>query len=169
MFEWEHGKRRIPPEQLKRLSEIFCVPEEYFGEITEEQAHEVEVILSENQSQNEYEFELSENKEALEKLKRSIRHISDVSKAKANDFDSLAAYTAHIERSSKMCDKFAEILALYGASGFLDRYMTALIKAKTDAVSEDDFVSLLVSQIRSEAAQNEAAAQIFAQNTEELF
>lgn len=169
VFEWEHGKRRIPPEQLKRLSEIFCVPEKYFGEITEQQAQEVASILSANHTQNEYELELKENKEAMEKLKRSIRHINDVSKAKANDFDSLTSYTAHIEHSSRMCDKFAEILALYGASGILDRYMTALINAKTDAVSEDDFVSLLVSQIRSEAAQNEAAAQIFAQNTEELF
>lgn len=169
VFEWEHGKRRIPPEQLKRLSEIFCIPQEYFGEITEDQAKEIEVILSTNQGQNEYELELTENKEALEKLKCSVRRINDISKAKANDFNSFSAYTSHIERCAKMCDKFAEVLELYGASTLLDRCMTALINAETDVKSDDDFISLLVSQIKSEATQNETTAKVFTENAEELF
>lgn len=169
VFEWEHGKRRIPPEQLKRLSSLFELPGEYFGEITDEQAEEIAIILSQRKNQCESDNELTENKEALEKLKSSVRHINDISKAKANDFDSFSAYTDHISRCAKMCDKFALAMELYGASALLDRCMTALINAKTGVDSEDAFISQLASQIITEAAQNKDASKYFAENPEELF
>lgn len=169
VFEWEHGKRRIPPEQLKRLSSLFELPEEYFGEITDRQADEVAIILSQRKNQCENDNELTENRQALEKLKSSVRRINDISKAKANDFDSFSAYTDHISRCSKMCDKFALVMELYGASALLDRCMTALINAKTGVDAEDPFILQLASQIITEAAQHKEAAKYFAENPEELF
>lgn len=169
VFEWEHGKRRIPPEQLKRLSSLFELPEEYFGEITDRQADEVAIILSQRKNQCENDNELTENRQALEKLKSSVRRINDISKAKANDFDSFSAYTDHISRCAKMCDKFALVMELYGASALLDRCMTALINAKTGVDAEDPFISQLASQIITEDAHNEEAAKCFEENAEALF
>ena len=169
VFEWEHGKRRIPPEQLKRLSALFELSEEYFGEITDRQADEIAIILSQRKNQCENDNELTENRQALEKLKSSVRRINDISKAKANDFGYFSTYTDHISRCAKMCDKFALAMELYGASALFDRCMTALINAKTGVDSEDAFISQLASQIITEAAQNKEAAKCFEENAEESF
>jgi len=118
VFEWEHGKRRIPSEQLKKLSRLFNLPEEYFGEITDEQAVEIEIMLSQNRYEGENDFLMAENKQALKNLKSSVRRINDISKAKANDFDSFHEYTEHINRCAKMCDKFADILGLFDKDNF---------------------------------------------------
>lgn len=164
VFEWEHGKRRVPPEQLKRLSALFDLPEEYFGEITEEQATEIVIMLSQRKKQSEDDTEAAENKQALDALKSSVRRINDIAKAKANDFDSFPAYTDHIGRCAKMYDKFATVMEIYGASALLDRCMTALINAKTGAKSEDTFIAQLALQIETEAAQNKTAAEFFSQD-----
>ncbi len=169
VFEWENGKRRIPPEQIKKLSSLFELPDKYFGEITNEQAAEIEILLSQREDVSENDIELEENKRALEKLKSSVRRINDISKAKANDFDSFSAYTDHISRCAKMCDTFATVMELYGASALLGRCITALINAKTGVDSEDAFISQLASQIITEAAQNKEAAKCFEENAEELF
>lgn len=52
VFEWEHGKRRIPESRKKTLSEIFNIPQEYFGNLTDDKLVQLNEIILENQSTN---------------------------------------------------------------------------------------------------------------------
>ena len=143
VFEWEHGKRKIPVDQQEKLSKMFNVPSEYFGEILESQIDEID-----------HEFE--ENEQALKQLKISLQRIGKILKSKANKFDVFSDYTDHLIRCSKICNQFADVLEMYGADQMLQRILTAMIFAKGD---ESDKDSNLTKALRQELLRREEAKE----------
>ena len=127
VFEWEHGKRKIPVDQQEKLSKMFNVPSEYFGEILESQIDEIDRCLEMSRSDDEIDHEFEENEQALKQLKISLQRIGKILKSKANKFDVFSDYTDHLIRCSKICNQFADVLEMYGADQMLQRILTAMI------------------------------------------
>ena len=128
VFEWEHGKRKIPVDQQEKLSKMFNVPSEYFGEILESQIDEIDRCLEMN-----------------------------ILKSKANKFDVFSDYTDHLIRCSKICNQFADVLEMYGADQMLQRILTAMIFAKGDESDKDSNLTKALRQelLRREEAKEE--------------
>ncbi len=155
VFEWEHGKRKIPVEQLEKLSEIFNVPSEYFGEILESQVEKIDNFLKVNRCDDEIDHELEENEQAVKQLKISLQRIGKILKSKANKFDVFSDYTDHLIRCSKICNQFADVLEMYGTDQMLQRFLTAMICAKGD---ENDNDSSLIKALRQELLRRQEVA-----------
>ena len=156
VFEWEHGKRKIPVDQQEKLSKMFNVPSEYFGEILESQIDEIDRCLEMSRSDDEIDHEFEENEQALKQLKISLQRIGKILKSKANKFDVFSDYTDHLIRCSKICNQFADVLEVYGADQMLQRFLTAMIFAKGD---ESDKDSNLTKALRQELLRKEEAKE----------
>ena len=156
VFEWEHGKRKIPVDQQEKLSKMFNVPSEYFGEILESQIDEIDRCLEMSRSDDEIDHEFEENEQALKQLKISLQRIGKILKSKANKFDVFSDYTDHLIRCSKICNQFAEVLEMYEADQMLQRILTAMIFAKGD---ESDKDSNLTKALRQELLRREEAKE----------
>ncbi len=156
VFEWEHGKRKIPVDQQEKLSKMFNVPSEYFGEILESQIDEIDRCLEMSRSDDEIDHEFEENEQALKQLKISLQRIGKILKSKANKFDVFSDYTDHLIRCSKICNQFADVWEMYGADQMLQRILTAMIFAKGD---ESDKDSNLTKALRQELLRREEAKE----------
>lgn len=155
VFEWEHGKRKIPVEQLEKLSEMFNISSEYFGAILESQVEEIDRCLEINRCDDEIDHEFEENEQALKQLKIALQRIGKILKSKANKFAVFSDYTDHLVRCGKICNQFADVLEMYGADHILQSFLTAMICAKGD---ESDVDSDLTKVLRQELLRMQEVA-----------
>ena len=81
---WEHNKSKISSDKLKQLSEMLSIPQEYFGEITEEQEREIDLIIQCNIAEAQREFELSEADNTMQDFKGSLLRIRPCLKNQGN-------------------------------------------------------------------------------------
>lgn len=110
LFEWENGKRNIPPKQAEKLAQIFNLPVEYFGEILEDQAQTVSALIMANHQQETQNAEEQEWEQANKDLKNALRRISKSAKLKANSFDTFQDYISEIQSNASLCNLFADAL-----------------------------------------------------------
>lgn len=151
--DWEHGRRQIPNERLEMLSKTFSIPQQYFNEVTEEQIEEVKIIISVNKQEDERNFEFEEFRKATKELKSALQQINQNAQEKRNNFELFNDYVSNIERSTKLCLLFANVLRIYGTDSIVQDCLTALIQAKE---SENDFDSEITKAIRQEMLHKES-------------
>lgn len=151
--QWEHGVRKIPTERIKQLSEILDIPQDYFGDITEEQVEEVKAIISVNRQEDEHNFEFEEFKQATKDLKSALQQINKNTQGKRSSFNLFSDYVSSIKSNTKLCLLFADVLKIYGTDLIIKKCLTALMQAKE---SESDSDSEITKAIRQEMLHKES-------------
>ena len=169
VFEWEHGKRPIPQSRLKQLSTLFGIPEEYFGDVTNEQMEEITLIIELNRTREQQEFEDQECENARVSLKSSIKRIGNIAKSKPNKFESYEAYVSKIKSNTEICKAFADALEAYDSSIILKKILDKMVDVRKKSDSYLETIRELKKQfveILDKAEENAIAAEFLKENQE---
>ena len=143
---WEHGKSKISSENLAQLSKMLSIPQEYFGEITEEQAQEIDLIIQCNLQEAQQDFELAEIERTNKVFKDSLLRISETAKLSTNQYNSFSDFISGTLNCSKTCNLFADVLKLYGTDSIVQDCLTALIQAKESESNSDNELTQIIRQ-----------------------
>lgn len=144
--DWEHGRRQIPSERLEVLSKTFSIPQQYFNEITKEQTEEIKAIISVNKQEDEHNFEFEKFKQATKELKSALQQINQNAQEKRSSFEFFMDYVSSIERSTKLCLLFADVLKTYGTDSIVKDCLTALIQVKESESDSDSEITKVIRQ-----------------------
>lgn len=147
--QWEHGVRKIPTERIKQLSEILDIPQDYFGDITEEQVEEVKAIISVNRQEDEHNFEFEEFKQATKELKSVLQQINKTAQEERGNFDFFSDYISSIKNHTKLCTLFADVMKLYGTDAIVKDLFKSLVQSRK--ITGDNRLELIQS-LRREIA-----------------
>lgn len=130
VFEWEHGKRKIPSKQLIKLSELFDIPEKYFLEISEDEKKEIDTLYEMTIERGKTKFENQEFDRANANLKNALQKINRATKLKANNYEMFEKYISSIQSIASACNLFADVLKVYGTDSIVHDCLTVLLDSK---------------------------------------
>lgn len=130
VFEWEHGRRRIPAKQLEQLAQMFDIPKEYFNEISESKQKEIDILIEIAKQKGVTKFEDKELEQASKNLKAALQKLNKATKQKANSFETFEKYISSIQSTASVCNLFAEVLEVYNNKPLLSKILNAIIKSQ---------------------------------------
>lgn len=162
--QWEQGTCLIPEKRLKELSDIFEIPEAFFGEISEVEVDELKSILDKLKSDMEDSYWFSQYENVMSEEQRVLSKIDYHLKGKGQKFDTFQATIDFIGKETKKFDKFVDLAGNFAYPSIIQRILENLISIDSGLELDDPFGRKFVALVKEECHHIESERK----NTAEL-
>lgn len=154
--QWEQGTCSIPENRLKELSDIFEIPETFFGEVSEVEIDELKLIIDKLKSGMEDSYWFSQYENVMSEEQRVLSKIDYHLKGKGQKFDTFQANIDFVEKETRKFEKFVDLAEKFAYPSIIQRILGNLISIDCGLELDDPFGRKFVALVKEECYRIES-------------